>query len=338
MKSNKMKVIKCAIALTGTLVFLSGCGSSVSKNASYDMTGVSEQYSTEYATDNMYMDANTTTEATADYGYEESSGTNQNQVTENAASEQKENRKLIKTVTLDLETMDFDNLLPNISQRVNELGGYIEYSDTYNGSAYYGTTSNRNATITVRIPVDSLDDFINQVEEQSNITSKSESVEDVTLQYVDLQSHKESLETEQKRLLEIMKTAETVEDIITIESRLSEVRYQLESMESQLRTYDNQIDYSTVTIYVSEVQNLTPAPEEGRLSRMGIGFISSLKAVGNGILDFCMNFVIAIPYLIIVALIIIAVIFIIRKIRINRRNKKNKINTIKKEDKNDAGK
>ena len=68
----------------------------------------------------------------------------------------------------------------------------------------------------------------------------------MTLQYVDLESHKKALTTEQDRLIELMEQAETVEDIITIEGRLSEVRYQLESMESQLRTYDNKIDYSTV--------------------------------------------------------------------------------------------
>ena len=59
------------------------------------------------------------------------------------------------------------------------------------------------------------------------------------------QTYKE-LETEQQRLLELLETAESLDDILTIESRLTEVQYELDSKESQLRTYDNQIDYSTV--------------------------------------------------------------------------------------------
>lgn len=55
-----------------------------------------------------------------------------------------------------------------------------------------------------------------------------------------------------------LEQAESIEEMMTIESRLSDIRYQLESMESQLRTYDSQIEYSTVSLYISEVVELTP--------------------------------------------------------------------------------
>ena len=95
--------------------------------------------------------------------------------------------------------------------------------------------------MTARIPAKRLDEFVQRVGEQSNITNKEERVEDVTLQYVDLESRKKALATEQDRLLELLEKAESVEDIISIEARLSDVRYELESMESQLRTLNNQI-------------------------------------------------------------------------------------------------
>mgnify|MGYP002226154573 CR=1 FL=1 len=84
----------------------------------------------------------------------------------------------------------------------------------------------------------------------------------MTLTYVDLQSHRDALQTEQERLLQLLEQAESIEDIITIEQRLSDVRYQLESMESQLRSYDNQVDYSTVYLYIDEVEVYTPVEEE----------------------------------------------------------------------------
>ena len=96
------------------------------------------------------------------------------------------------------------------------------------------------------------------VEGVSNITYRQENVEDVTLDYVDVESRKKMLETEQQRLLELLETAESLDDILTIESRLTEVQYELDSKESQLRTYDNQIDYSTVYLDINEVVRYTP--------------------------------------------------------------------------------
>ncbi len=96
---------------------------------------------------------------------------------------------------------------------------------------------------------------------------------------MDLESHKKALVTEQDRLLELMEQAETVEDIITIEGRLSEVRYQIESMESQLRTYDNKVDYSTVYLYINEVRRYSPSEEAGVGERIKSGFLKSLDGV-----------------------------------------------------------
>ena len=69
---------------------------------------------------------------------------------------------------------------------------------------------------------------------------------------------KKALETEQDRLLELMEQAETTEDLLAIESRLTDVRYQLESAASQLKLYDSLVSYSTVYLTVEEVQKLTP--------------------------------------------------------------------------------
>ena len=89
-----------------------------------------------------------------------------------------------------------------------------------------------------------------------------------------------------------------MEDIITIESRLSEVRYQIESMESQLRTFDNQVDYSTVHINVEEVEHYTPQPEKSTWERIKSGFGENVYRVTNGIKNLAIEFVIAIPIMV----------------------------------------
>lgn len=217
-------------------------------------------------------------------------------------------RKLIKTVEMDVETQSFDELLEAIQSQVTELDGYIENMNTYNGSAYSGYRGNRDANLTIRIPKENLDGFLNTVSGISNVVRRNESVKDITLTYVDLESHRDALKTEQSRLLELLEKAETVEDIITIEQRLSDVRYQLESMESQLRTYDNQVEYSTVYLYIGEVEVLTPVEEETVGERISSGFMESLDNIGEGFVEFGIWFVIHIPYLVLGAIFIAAFI------------------------------
>ena len=232
-------------------------------------------------------------------------------------------RKLIRTVELNLETENYDSLIEGLEQQINELGGYIEYKDAYHGN--YNSKKNgyrnRHANITARIPANKLDEFTGKVAEIGNITYESESVEDVTLQYVDLSSHKKMLVAEQTRLMELLENANSMEDIITIESRLSEVRYQIESMESQLRTFDNQVDYSTVHINVEEVERYTPQPEKSTWERIKSGFSENVYRVTNGIKNFAIEFVIAIPVLLVWVVVIVVGVIVIRMV-LKKKNKR----------------
>lgn len=253
----------------------------------------------------------------------EEAGTSAMEVDDNAASAQT-NRKLITTVEMNVETKEFDKVMSTLEEQVEALGGYIENMETYNGSSYSYYRSARNASMTIRIPKECLDGFLDTVSGISNVVRRSEYVEDVTLAYVDLESHKNALRTEQTRLLELLERAESIEDIIVIEQRLSEVRYELESMESQLRTYDNKVDYSTVYLYVDEVEELTPVEEETVGERMVNGFKESLWDIGDGFKEFGIWFVVHIPYMVIWAIIITAIVVGTKKFRRNRRERKAK--------------
>ncbi|MCM1090586.1 MAG: DUF4349 domain-containing protein [Butyrivibrio sp.] len=247
-------------------------------------------------------------------------------VTSGSGSAVNDSRKLIRTVNLDVETKEFDQMLAEIEEQVAKLNGYIEQMDTYNGSKYSGSLNNRSSDLTVRVPKQSLDTFLKTVDDTGNIVSRTESVEDVTLDYVDTESRKSSLLVEQERLLSFLEKAESLEDIITLEERLSEVRYQLERMESRLRTYDNKVDYATVYMSIREVKELTPPPveeeEETVWERLSNGFMENLIDVKDGIVDFFVWIVVDIPYLVIWAVRIAVIVFIVRLI-IRYRRKRN---------------
>ncbi len=225
------------------------------------------------------------------------------------------NRKLIKRVNLTAETQEFDRLTAHIEKKVESLGGYMENSNVYSGSAYSGSRA-RNATYTARVPIDRLSELVADVGENANIVSKSESAEDITLKYVDSKSRKEALQVEYDRLMEILKQAEDVDTIVALESRITDVRYEIQNIESQLRTYDNLVDFATVNISVSEVEVYTPEPVKNKTKweEMSEGFIYSLKSVGEGIVDFFIGLVIALPYLVVWAVVITVIVLIIKAV------------------------
>ena len=274
-------------------VFVTGCGASAKyETAASAPMAVAEEAAVEefYADETIEMETGSGVQANTEVSNTTNVG-----------------RKLIRTFDLNIQTKEFDEVLNGIQTKVQELGGYIESSSLDGGSAYYNHY-NRYSNLTVRIPSDRLDEFIENVKASANVTYISESTEDITLRYVDVESRKIALETERDRLLELLEKAETVEDIITIESRLSEVRYQLESYTSQLRTFDNQVDYSTVHISISEVDRETKVEPKTFWEEVVEQFGDSLYDMGRSARNFAIWFLGCSPYLLLWAVVIAAVV------------------------------
>jgi len=195
------------------------------------------------------------------------------------------NAKLIRRVYLDAQTREYDALIAGLDAKITELGGYVENRDAYNGSEYYGR-SNRYCDLTIRIPADRLDEFVTHVNENCNVTNTSETVENITLEYTDTASRVEALETEQTRLLELLESAQNLTEILEIEARLSDVRYELSSYASQLRVMDNMVTYATIHLNINEVEKLTPVAEPTVWERISDGFMDSVEDVWDGLVDF----------------------------------------------------
>lgn len=231
------------------------------------------------------------------------------------------NQKLIRTVHMEAETDDLDILLSNVENRVAALGGYIEHRQVYNGSqSEYRRI--RNASLTIRIPAPQLDAFVSHVTENANIVSTNESAEDVTLTYVEVEGRVTALQTQQARLLELLAQAETMEDLLTIERELTDVRTELEQMQSKLRLYDNLVDYGTVHLSVQEVKEYTQVQEEEPTfwERISEGFNESMENVGEGALNALILFITSIPYFL-PLIIVTAITLIILRFTVWRKKK-----------------
>ena len=304
---------------------LTGCGGASTEETMQMNTTATESYDNSMVEDVMYE------ESAEEYKgeYTEASPEEVNQESGSGVSSDGAGtavvstaRKLIRKVDMQLETLEYEKTMEYIENSVNEVGGYIE-SSSMEGKSIYSHGGNRYSSLKMRIPKEKADAFLAGLDEKTTVRSKSESTEDVTLQYVDVESHKKALQVEQERLMAILEQATTVEEILTLESRLSEVRYEIQNYESRLRTYDNLVDYTTINLDVYEVEEITEQPEKTDLERMTAGFVESVLDICEGIKEFVIGFVIAIPYLILYGVIGGIIVLIIKSIRKRRRNKKN---------------
>ena len=227
-------------------------------------------------------------------------------------------RKLIRNADLSFETDDFDAFLSDISSETKALGGYIESSDIQGTEGQAESTyasTDRYATFTLRIPSEKLDSFLMFASGKAHLTRKTENTQDVTLQYHDIESRKKALTTEQDRLLELMAQAESMDAVIAIESRLSDIRYQLESLESNLRLYDNQVQYSTVTLSVRETRAFTTGTGDRLQDRIREGLKENTGALVSDAVNLMVSIITHLPQILVTLAAVAVFAFAGKKIR-----------------------
>lgn len=220
--------------------------------------------------------------------------------------------KIIYTYNYSVETKQFDTFMDTVQKRINEYGGYLESSET-NGNANLNIT--RYANMVIRIPADKMDQFLSMVKENSNVTYSGCSTENVTLSYVDLQSHIKSLKIEQETLMDLLERATKLEDVLTLQAQLTDVRYQLESYESQLRVYDNRIDYATLYLDINEVERETKVADKLSYGEeISQGLSDTFYSIGQGLRSFSIWLIVNLPLLLLWAVIIVVIVWIVRKV------------------------
>ncbi len=175
--------------------------------------------------------------------------------------------QIIYTANVSMETLDYDNTANAVKADIQSCGGFVEASTESNDNhdwyeADDNGEANRVLNVTARIPAEAFQEFIDQLPEYGEIRSQSVNAENVSREYQDIQVQIAALEKEEKRLLEMMDAASTIEEMITVEERLTVVQSQLNQYKTSLSSLDTDIRYSTVCLTVEEVHQYTVQPEE----------------------------------------------------------------------------
>ncbi len=225
--------------------------------------------------------------------------------------------KIIYSGSATVETLEYEDTLKKLEDIISEYQGFLQ-SSSVSGNDYrtyaYGGVSYRSAYYEIRIPSDKFSAVTGLLETLGNVPHLSTNADNVTMQYRDTESRLNARRTEETRLLELMSKAETVEDLLKVESYLSDVRYEIESLESQLKNWDSLVSYSTLQLTINEVR-LYSEDEKASISygeQLSITLSNSMKALGRFFKGLFKGIVAALPVLVILAVIAVPTILIIR--------------------------
>lgn len=232
-------------------------------------------------------------------------------------------QKLIRTCTVEAETRDFDAASASLNERISRFDGYVE-SQKSSGSSYGASKSSRLLTVTVRIPADKFGDFVTGLGDIMNVTSAASNVENVTETYYDAEARLATLKAERESLQKMMASLDNAKQYdfwLTLQKRLSETEQDIASLEARLRSYDNRVAYSTVTLTMREVIEFTPTETPTFAARISKAFTSSWRSFAEFWQDFAVFFVSALPTLCVIAVIAVTVIIIVVASAKKRKNK-----------------
>ena len=286
MKADRKTKLKLflAVGIAGAILF-TGCGAS-SRNYNSSEAAVAESAAYDY--DGGYDDVGA---GTIDAG-QLANGLTAGE----GAEELNQNRKIVYTADVSMETETYEETVEAIRKALSEAGGYIE-STSQSGSSEEG---NRYCDLTCKVPAEKYQDFLNGLSGAGNVYSISQQTDDITAQYIDVDARLDSLQKQKERLEELADGAEDIETLLSIEDKLSDVQYQLESYTAQMRTYENQLSYSTVSVWLREVNRVSEGARFG--TRIRAAFSGSWENFVEGAQDFVIFLIYALPGLVILGI------------------------------------
>lgn len=296
--------MKKALALLLVILALTGlcaCGKSADRAPSEGTYAITEEA---YEVTDAAPLENGAPESAADFSVGSAGGTA-------GSSADIDTSKIIYTGHAEIETLEFDACCEAVQSLIEQTGGFLEASSLRGG--YYHANSLRSAEYTIRIPRESFESVTAGLSELGHVSHCSITAENVAGAYYDTESRLAVYRTEEERLLAMLEKAETVEDMLDIEDRLAEVRYNIESLTTDLRGWDGLISYSTLHLTIEEVEEIVETEEIGYWANIARGFSRTLRGIGRFFSDLLEFILISLPVLVLLGVIALVVILLIRR-------------------------
>lgn len=245
---------------------------------------------------------------------------------------QSSNRKIVYTGNVSLQTLEYDDSAQSIHDKITKYGGFIESENTSNEDPYWyyrertGSSARRvrrSLSITARIPAEKFDAFMKDLEKDGQVINTSVNAQNISVSYANHDASRKALEIEQDRLLKMMEKAETIEEMIAVEERLTQVERELGNEKTTLSAMDRDVNFSTIYINLEEVFEYSETVVETtygeRLKRAFGNAIDGFVEFWEDVLLFIVG---TFPFLIMLAVIIFAAVKLVRRAHRRRAERK----------------
>lgn len=260
--------------------------------ASKEMYGYDEVVVVEEATESL-MDSNSSSVNTVDFS----------------------ERKIVKTGFVYIETLEYNTALENLQRFINMYNAYTEQADSSGGRYYQEGSFNRYAGFTIKVPAENFELLLADIKTIGHVLNDNNGIQDITSQFIDVESRLSTMRIQEERLLAILEKAEKLEDVIELEYALQDVRYEIERYTTNLRNMEERVRYSTLTVNIQEVyeETVIDKPAITFTDRISDGFKRTLNNIGDGFEDFIVFLVVGSPYIIFLVVCLVVGIFILKK-------------------------
>ncbi len=317
-KTFIFKGMLCVILACLVVTSLISCSSKANDFAMYDTEG---EFYSESQSAPAEPGFNYAADGNADYKYKESESVESSQTPKLTSQ-----RKVIYSTEISIETKEYDKSIEALNSLIEKYGAYVENSDINNSG--YSRYRTRFATYVIRIPKENYFSFVSESGNIGVITHSMDKNTDVTEKYIDTEARIETLKILEDRLLSLLEKSDTIEDIIVLEQKLSDTRYEIENLTGSLRKYDSLIAYSTATVHINEVEEIIKPQNLPKSfgEKISDSFKDSIKSIKNGLSDFAVTLVYVVPILLVVFLPVIIIVMIIIAWVKKAKKKKNKNN------------
>lgn len=217
-----------------------------------------------------------------------------------------EARHVIKNGMLTLTVKDARGTVKTVQGIVNSAGGIVS------GSQIYEVKEGQYAAnLTLRVPVTGFEQMMEQLQELGKADDIKTGDQDVTMEYVELETRIANLKAEEEQLREIMEMANTVEDVLAVSRELSRVRGEAEVMTQQFNYLEDQVSFSTISLYIREelipTQNISPAPFENLGARLREALVRSINFIMTALAGILVALTALLPVLLVLALIAVII-------------------------------
>lgn len=236
--------------------------------------------------------------------------------------------KIILTKYIQTKTKNFDSDLSQLITALKVSGGYVQESNVSGVKPKKYGDKGRRAHYVFRVPRLKVEEFVTSALKVGEVELNRDTSQDITGQYMDTEARLKTLRIKLERLQDLESKATKMSDIIELENSIQQVTYEIESLESQKRGWDNLVDYATIDMDITEVNTIPKALDEPKPidepdygEQLTGGFMSVLTGVVDFFKTLALVLFSGLPVIVPAAAIVLIILF---SIRANKRKRTNK--------------